>query len=179
MRATSFWLTLGYSVSFTLGPSHVKFHLFNIHRRAALAGPGWEMKPKILGVSMQHRSKELWHMGTDLLPISLEEGRQGPALLRRGRGCPDPAGVGRASRAQEGGGAAAVTRRGGTAGAPAGRPGKRSGLWARSAPPEGRAPSGIRDRGWGHNGLPPWGRPPLPGPGEGRPPEARGERGRR
>lgn len=50
------------------------------------------------------------------------------ALRRRGRGCPDPAGVGRASRAQEGGGAAAVTRGGGE-----GRQGR-----LRADPEEGR-----------------------------------------
>lgn len=58
MRASKFWLTLGYSISSNLG-SRQEFHLFNAHRRAALTGPGWEMKPRMLEVTRQHRNKEL------------------------------------------------------------------------------------------------------------------------
>lgn len=57
------------------------------------------------------RTTQRQHLEKGLFPRRRGEGRKVEAALRhRGRGCPDPAGVGR-PRAQEGGGAAAVTRR--------------------------------------------------------------------
>lgn len=101
MSASNFWLALGYSISSNLGSSQVKFHLLNVHRRAALAGPGWEMKLRILGVSRQHRSKKLAFGDQPLprLPWRRKAGAS-PATLRAGlprpcRGGEDQPGPGR------------------------------------------------------------------------------------
>lgn len=72
-------------------------HISIAHWRA---GPGWRKDPRVSGDPKEHgRTKQRQHLEKGLFPHRRGEGRKvGAALRRRGRGGPDPAGVGRAAR---------------------------------------------------------------------------------